>query len=858
MEMKCQGRRLKILTGFILLQLFLAIISSGLLFSQDKNIPDPVGSNIHPVYQPDQTDIEKLKQSVEPFMRMSVAEVIDEVPAAANILYLGCPNCFGGSEEGERQRWHWEPGMGGTVQCNYCKMIFPNEKFPANREKVIISPGGVRQVYRYYENPQGRTYYFEAHTWNIRSRRLQSMAEQLVRLWYITKDNSYGDRAAAIAGRFAQVFPGYAVHYDYPNQPVKFFPADQKWPYEGVGAYRGSKWSDWGYHDIPAVFINVYDILMSGYDWKRMDTVIGPETDKLIAHDLLLSSYEFTTANPETYSNMSPGMYRDMLRLGRVLENPSMVHEAVNRFREFFSMKFFADGWWCEGTTSYHNQTIGGLKTVADALKGYTDPVSWKSERFENQDLTTGIPLYRKALQVRREAVLPNGQALPVNDTWGRGRGEKTDSSVSHLWPSLGDAILATGRGEDQIMLNLNWSGNYGHSHYDNGSIILYADGKELLPDIGYTHTKYRGWTIHTASHNTVVIDQREQDKGKSVTGRLKFYDDKDIHVKVIDLDASPAYPGVANTYRRRLVMIHAGHGYDYIVDRFDVEGGKDHDWFLHGMCEQEGTLETSIPVDQPVATLVPEWGGKNLPKQQSDTDPKVFHAYTYLRDVKSGTASDKSWTATWLYDGGAGLRTHIFSPAGTQIFRFRSPSIRMADEDDNKLDDFMHTGVMQRHTGKVSTFIAVHEPFRKDPWIKSVETNDGSVFIRYTLNGKAVEDIVKLSDEKIVVTSSAGWNYNSGRALSGKVESLENRDGKWRLLLDRKAPEVNYVRLDLSDRGTRYYPVAGVSGKWLELKDDPGFTIDPVSGMVIFHTFPQDKYAGPLRYTLFVQLSEK
>jgi len=219
---------------------------------------------------------------------------------------------------------------------------------------------------------------------------------------------------------------------------------------------------------------------------------------------------------------------------------------------------------------------------------------------------------------------------------------------------------------------------------------------------------------------------------------------------------------------------------------------------------------------------------------------------------VKTGAASGKPWTATWRYDGGAGLRTHILSTAGTQIFRFRSPAVRPAGEDDNKMDDFMHSGIMQRNSEKTSTFVAIHEPFRNAPWIESVQTDRGALVVRYKLNGVAVEDRVTLSDGAVAVTSSAGWKYNSGTARSGMVEALESANGKFRLRLDRQAPKVNYVRLDLGDGGTRYYPVAAVQDKWLELADDPGFTVE-ADGKVQFHTFPQDQHAGPLRYTLFV-----
>ena len=840
----------------ILLQFILVFAFTGIAFSKIKDTIPSIAVGLHPVYPPGTLDIEGLKQSVEPLMRMSIQEVIAEVPSASGIFFVGCPNCHSGVSEGGVLSW--QPGMDAKVRCNYCKMVFPNKKFPNNREKVIIAPSGARQVYRYYEDAHGKQYDFEPHAWYERWTWIRSMAKNLARIWYVTRDNAYGDRAAAITGRFAQVFPDYAVRYDYPNARVKFFPANQKWPYKGLTPYRGAKWRWWGYDDIPTNLANVYDILKAGYDWKRMNTVIGLETEKRIAGDLLRLGYEFTTANPEVYSNKSPGMYSNMIRVGRILGDPSMVHEAVKRFREFFSRGFFADGWWREGTASYHDMTIGSLKMVADALSGYIDPFDWKGERFENLDLTMETPLFEKALRISREAVLPNGRKIPINDTWGYSHGKKTDSTVSRLWPSLGDAVLGTGKGKNQIMLNVNWSGNYGHSHYDNGSIILYAEGEELLSDIGYTHSKYRGWTTHTASHNTVVIDQMGQDMGsieKPVTGRLKFYDDKDLHVKVIDVDASPAY-AVAKTYRRRLVMVHVSAGIDYVVDRFDVKGGRVHDWFLHGMCEQEGTLETSIALNQPLKTLVPEWGGNNLPKTQNDADRvgKRFHAYSYLRNVKTGPATE-SWTSIWRYNG-SGLRSHILSQSGTQVFRFRSPSVRLANENDNKLDDFLRNGIMQRHSGEVSEFIVVHEPFRNDPWIESVQMDGEVIVVRYMLNGAAVEDHITLSDSEVVVTSSAGWKYQSGLALSGKVEALDSVDGKWSLLLDREAPKVNYIRLDFSDGGTRYYPVLATHGNVLELEDDPGFTLGEDDKKVRFHTFPEDQHDMPLRYTLFVPRS--
>jgi hypothetical protein len=800
-------------------------------------------------------DISALKREVDPFIQLSLEQVKALVPTASGIYFIGCPNCNGGAQE--MNVLSWKPEFGNKLKCNYCNMVFPNEQYPENHEKVIIAPSGAKQVYRYHQNAQGNQYFYEANSWFERWKWIQQNGERLAKIYSLTKDNAYGDRAAVIAGRFAQLFPDYAVRYDYPSAAKKFFPADQKWPYEGLVPYRGAKWNWWAYGDIPIQMANVYEFLKNGYDWKRMDTFIGTETDKRIVKDLLILGYEFTAANPELYTNMSPGMYRDMVRLGRIINKPEMVHDGVNRFIEFLKLGFFADGWWKEGTASYHDQTIGGLKSVASAAHGYSDPPEYVTNRFDNLDLTNKMPFYTKALQVSQEAILPNGRKIPINDTWATRNvnAKNTDNSVSHLWSSLGNAALGNGKGTEQIVVNLNWSGNYGHSHYDNASLILFAKGEELLSDIGYTHSKYRGWTLHTASHNTVVIDQKAQDAGSiknPVTGHLKFYDDKNENVKVIDVDASPAY-AVAGTYRRRLIMVHAAEGRDYVIDRFDVEGGNTHDWFLHGMCEQEGKMETSISIETKVKTLVPDWGGINIPKNQYDSDieGKRIHAYSYLKNIKSGKTS-KPWTATWRYEK-SGLRTHNFLPAGSEIFTFSSPSVRLAGENDNKLDDFMRLGLMQRHTGGKSSFVTVHEPFNEKPWIESVKSDGDSYRVKYALNGLMFEDRISIKGNQVEVVSGSGWTYQSGNELSGNLLGIINEGNKWTLELDRLVPMVNYIRIDLPNGSTRYYQVAKSLGKTLELVDDPGFIIEK-DGKLKFLTFPHDEYTGQLKFTVFIQ----
>ena len=70
----------------------------------------------------------------------------------------------------------------------------------------------------------------------------------------------------------------------------------------------------------------------------------------------------------------------------------------------------------------------------------------------------------------------------------------------------------------------------------------------------------------------------------------------------------------------------------------------------------------------------------------------------------------------------------------------------------------------MQRHSGGKSRFMAIHEPFRTEPWISSVEKDGDVLVVRYMLGDSLVEDRIRPDGGKVSVSSSAGWNYQSGQ----------------------------------------------------------------------------------------------
>jgi len=141
-------------------------------------------------------------------------------------------------------------------------------------------------------------------------------------------------------------------------------------------------------------------------------------------------------------------------------------------------------------------------------------------------------------------------------------------------------------------------SGGY-HSHADGCNIGLFAHGVDLLPDFGYPPVQFGGWEsekarwyLHTAAHNTVVIDgKRQHNVGGPLTARTGFEGlpaGKVLHwevhpnVQAVQVDGRGFDPD-ATRYERVLVQIQTGRETFAVVDCFRVAGGTDHARFLHG-----------------------------------------------------------------------------------------------------------------------------------------------------------------------------------------------------------------------------------------------------------------------------------
>lgn len=151
-----------------------------------------------------------------------------------------------------------------------------------------------------------------------------------------------------------------------------------------------------------------------------------------------------------------------------------------------------------------------------------------------------------------------------------------------------------------------------GHTHRDTLNIGLYGHGLSLSPDLGYPEEtggwpKRYNWTANTVSHNTVLVNERKQDK-QWVSTPTQF--DHTDRVQLFEVDASNVY-SEAEQYERATAQVTIDDENSYAVDFFRVDGGDDHLYSFHGA--KVPTDEFSYELNDGVTEFVVRNGGRTV-----------------------------------------------------------------------------------------------------------------------------------------------------------------------------------------------------------------------------------------------------
>jgi hypothetical protein len=487
--------------------------------------------------------------------------------------------------------------------------------------------------------------------------------------------------------------------------------------------------------------------------------------------------------------NMDGTQMRGILQFAYLLGEPQWVHDCEGWVNDIYHAMFYADGWWHEGSFSYHKQIHHNVQAVVrDWLTGYSDPPGFVAEdgtRFDNYQ--PGLVLQRRfdrADHVMDTCIQPNHIAQVIHDTsfpqpvWWTARMTEANS---HLYGGVGHSILGTGQGDDMVQASLHFGGTHGHEHYDALNFILFAKGYELISETRYRPMEgsdsTRAWHSSTAGHISVVIDGANQagrntpdfesgiqvrqprpedaiegvndppwrwrGHGNSMNdGKLRLFNTDFDMVQVVEADAERRYVPMPEQYRRTIALVKIDERDTYVVDIFRIKGGNVHDYMLHGCLEEPYSAETSISVAEPMDGVLHE----------------------YIRDLHTAQ-TDNTWHVTMCLDNGkAATRTWMLAQPGTQIIRGVAPAMR-------RIGDAPFMAV--RQSDGESIFVAVHHAFTDESIVQDaelIEANRRRVALRVRLpNGV---DVITSTNSGFAHVRRGEWRYEVGgsRTLTGVI----------------------------------------------------------------------------------------
>ncbi len=870
----------------------------------------------HPVMPPVNPSASSLKAKLDPLLARGMDFILDLVPVTNGVRFCDCPNCDQGVQDGQLE-WNGIDDPDG-VHCKFCGQKYPSDKYPMDKVLKFNNRRGEEVEWQYWESANGCRHFFTGRARYERKSYVANLAQQLADCYLATGDDKYADAGAELLYHISQRYAGWCFVLDQTNgEGGKDGPMpDAKPPYH----YWGGIWCRWFYGDAPPNVAYAYDRLYGSGAFERLSHKKGVDVKQAIENDMLRASIEFLRTYKEYYSNMSPGIYRSLILYGRILNEPDYVHDGINRALGLLRHEFFFDGLWKEGSGGYHQQTIGGLNSVFTVAKGYSDPpgYTWPTDgtRFDDLDMQRDLPFVQKAVNSVRVLAFPNGRIVAIHDDWAKSSRQRTETNTPALLAAMGHARLARKEGAQAMQAHLHFSGGYGHQHADNLNLILWAKGRELLSDIGYTHSAWRTWTVKTPAHNTVTVNEQDQTT-RGVGGNLTLYAPVSDDLQVVEARALVAYPEVVTEYRRRLIMVGVSQADAYVVDIFRVFGGKRHDWIMHGSANYDQTARFSLPTEPVSGTMLGPDTVFRLPTSESsrgEFPEGRSPAYAFIKDLhRAATAGDWSVTFDFTDDSDVHLHTTVFGQPNTEVYQVMSPSIRRADESDAELAKYYMPGVVVRRSGEdglTSTFVAVHEPYVEKRFVRSVKSLlaadpqdaaspvvleiahdtgtdyivsspvEGGREVSLSVNGKTLVCKARLGflrtcgGELVAAHLTDGTLLQYGgfslkalfEAVAGQIVKVERDDAgnKYAFLVDKELQAGNalagqFAIVTHGDGTTHGYEISHVeargSNSLLHLADDPGFKINE-DGTTQFVYFPGNTTEGPNSFRINTAVS--
>ncbi len=231
--------------------------------------------------------------------------------------------------------------------------------------------------------------------------------------------------------------------------------------------------------------------------------------------------------------------------------------------------------------------------------------------------------------------------------------GEDASRTVSEMMPCYGFAVLRDGVALKDVTWRLNtqrdfwmyYGRNGGHGHNDTLNIGIEAYGINLSPEMAYpqntgTDPNRLQWVSAKIAHNTVVVDEKNDDK-TIVHGTPLHFDDSG-KVKVMDVDAADVN-SATSVYRRTVVMVQVDNNVSYGVDFFRVVGGDTHTYSFHAQSQEATAVQGLTMTKDPGYPNASYASGIDTKDYDKDGDTAEWMNVPFGQDPNS--------PATWSYE---------------------------------------------------------------------------------------------------------------------------------------------------------------------------------------------------------------
>ncbi|MBI3946773.1 MAG: heparinase II/III family protein [Armatimonadetes bacterium] len=374
-----------------------------------------------------------------------------------------CPACVGRlSRMGEEGLLRWSLDASEQLTCSRCGTLFPDPRFPETGRMECRRMG---QTFTYYETEGERAHPEErakhAMRWNnrpvptsfsgaIRFHKAAwaiGRALPLAKLYALTDDVRYAERAAWILDRFARVFPHYLYHsYD---GTIADCPPEEAAANMGKHGGGGRFPKDLIVHPYGNNQFEEYATLYNGF-WGAgrcfphgMSSDAGPLVDAAVAYDLIRDARypdgrrvldadmekrivdDLLAAGCADYENWNDvsnkGIASRVLSaaVGVLLQRPESVRRALAGFDLIMETKYHLDGFYAE-SPAYASHNYLNMRDLPDLLLGYSDPPGYRPEkgpRLESLNLYQH-DRFRLALLSMARMLAPGNRLPVIGDTW--------------------------------------------------------------------------------------------------------------------------------------------------------------------------------------------------------------------------------------------------------------------------------------------------------------------------------------------------------------------------------------------------------------------------------------------------------